>query len=38
MPRDKSASHVKVLAAAREEFMTYGFEGASMRWTGSTAG
>ena len=38
MPRDKSASHVKVLAAAREEFMTYGFEGASMRRIGERCG
>ena len=25
MARDKSAHHEKIIAAAREEFMTYGF-------------
>ena len=25
MPRDKTVSHVKIMAAAREEFMEYGF-------------
>ena len=34
MPRDKTASHLKVLAAAREEFMEYGYENASMRRIG----
>lgn len=34
MPRDKTASHMKVLAAAREEFMEYGYEKASMRRIG----
>lgn len=34
MPRDKSTSHVRVLEAAREEFMEYGFENASMRRIG----
>ncbi len=38
MPRDKSASHVKVLAAAKEEFMEYGFENASMRRIGERCG
>ena len=38
MPKDKTASHKKVLAAAREEFMEYGFENASMRRIGSRAG
>ena len=38
MPKDKPASHKKVLAAAREEFMEYGFENASMRRIGSRAG
>ena len=37
MPRDKTATHIKVLAAAREEFMEYGYENASMRRTGSAA-
>ena len=34
MPKDKTASHVKVMAAAREEFLAYGFEKASMRRVG----
>ena len=34
MPRDKKATHQKVLAAAREEFMEYGYENASMRRIG----
>lgn len=34
MPKDKTASHVKVMAAAREEFLEYGFEKASMRRVG----
>lgn len=38
MPKDKSESHKKVLAAAREEFMTYGFEKASMRRIGERCG
>lgn len=38
MPRDKTDSHRRVLAAAREEFMTYGFENASMRRIGQQAG
>lgn len=31
MPRDKTLTHVKVMAAARDEFMECGFEKASMR-------
>ena len=31
MPRDKSANHIKIMAAARDEFMEKGFEKASMR-------
>ena len=31
MPRDKTATHVKVIAAALEEFMEYGYEKSSMR-------
>ena len=31
MPRDKTATHIRVMAAAREEFMEAGFEKASMR-------
>ena len=38
MPRDKSASHVRIMAAAREEFMEYGFEQASMRRVGERCG
>ena len=34
MPRDKTATHIKVLTAAREEFMEYGYENASMRRIG----
>ena len=34
MPRDKTASHVKIMTAARGEFMEYGFEQASMRRIG----
>ena len=34
MPRDKTESHKKVLAAARDEFLEYGFEKASMRRVG----
>ena len=36
MPRDKTASHARVIAAAREEFSEYGFEKASMRRVGGT--
>ena len=38
MPRDKTVSHKKVLAAARAEFMEYGFENASMRRIGERCG
>lgn len=38
MPRDKTVTHQKVLAAAREEFMEYGFEKASMRRIGERSG
>ncbi len=31
MPRDKSVSHIKIMAAAKTEFMEMGFEKASMR-------
>ncbi len=31
MPRSKTASHIRLMAAAREEFLEYGFEKASMR-------
>ena len=38
MPRDKSTSHVRVMAAASEEFLEYGFEKASMRRVGERCG
>ena len=38
MPRDKTASHVRVMAAAKEEFLEYGFEKASMRRVGQRCG
>ena len=31
MPRDKTANHIKLMAAARREFLACGFEKASMR-------
>ena len=34
MPRDKSLSHVKIMAAARAEFLEMGYEKASMRSIG----
>ena len=34
MPRDKTANHIKLMAAASEEFLEYGFEKASMRSIG----
>ena len=38
MPRDKTASHTRVMAAASEEFLEYGFEKASMRRVGERCG
>ena len=38
MARDKSAHHEMIIAAAREEFMTYGFADASMRRIAAAAG
>ncbi len=38
MPRDKSESHERIVAAAKEEFLTYGFENASMRRIAANAG
>ena len=38
MPRDKTESHARVLAAARAEFMEYGYEKASMRRIGERCG
>ena len=38
MPRDKTEAHGKIIAAAVEEFMEYGFENASMRRIASGVG
>ncbi len=38
MPKDKTASHARVLATAREEFLEYGYEKASMRRVGERCG
>ena len=38
MPKDKTASHVRVMDAARDEFLEYGFEKASMRRVGQRCG
>ena len=38
MPRDKTEAHEKIIAAAVREFMTYGFENASMRRIASEVG
>ena len=38
MTRDKAAHHGKIIAAAREEFMTFGFTDASMRHIAAAAG
>ena len=38
MPRDKSANHIKLMAAARAEFLELGFEKASMRSIGERCG
>ena len=38
MPKDKTESHLKLMAAAREEFLEKGYENASMRSIGSKAG
>lgn len=38
MIRDKAAHHGKIIAAAREEFMTFGFTDASMRRIAAAAG
>ena len=31
MPRDKTANHIKIIAAAKAEFMEMGFDKSSMR-------
>lgn len=38
MPRDKTASHARIIPAARAEFLKHGFEGASMRRIAEAAG
>ena len=38
MPRDKTANHIKIMAAAKEEFLEAGFEKASMRSIGDRCG
>ena len=38
MPRDKTASHIRLMSAAREEFLAQGFEKASMRAIGQRCG
>ena len=38
MPRDKTANHIKLMAAARQEFLECGFEKASMRSIGARCG
>ena len=38
MPRDKTASHIRIMAAAREEFLEFGYEQASMRRIGERCG
>lgn len=38
MPRDKTESHERIITAAKKEFLTYGFENASMRRIASNSG
>ncbi len=38
MPKDKTANHIKLMAAARTEFLEHGFEKASMRSIGERCG
>ncbi len=38
MPRDKTAAHARIMAAAREEFLEFGYEKASMRSVGERCG
>ena len=38
MPRDKTESHERIIAAAKAEFLTHGFENASMRRISAEAG
>ena len=38
MPKDKTASHIQVMAAVKEEFLEKGFDGASVRSIAARAG
>lgn len=38
MPRDKELSHQRILTAASQEFLTHGYDGASIRAIAQTAG
>lgn len=38
MPKDKTASHIQVMAAIKEEFLEKGYEGASVRSIAARAG
>ncbi len=38
MPRDKSQSHIRIIEAAKKEFMEYGFTDASLRRIANEAG
>lgn len=38
MPKDKSASHARIISAAKNEFLEKGFEKASMRFIAASAG
>ena len=38
MPKDKIENHEKIIAAAKKEFMIYGFKDASMRRIASDSG
>ena len=38
MPRDKTANHIRLMGAARQEFLECGFEKASMRSIGERCG
>lgn len=38
MPRDKEINRIRILQAAKEEFLEKGFEKASIRTIGSRAG
>lgn len=38
MPKDKTENHEKIISSARKEFMTYGFQDASMRRIAADAG